>query len=141
VTATRQARKLTHAAVLQLLQAAEAEASRMGVPQCIAIADEGTNLLGFLRMDGAKVLSIASAQAKAVTAASTGKPTGGLAPESETRLALATGMRTTNLKGGLPILVEGELVGGIGVGSGTGEQDRQVAAVALASLGLPDFRE
>lgn len=135
---TRPARKMTHATVMALLSAAETEAARMGVPQCIAIADEGANLVGFLRMDGSRVLSVTSAQAKAATAAASGVPTGGMAPEMETRLALATGLRMTNLKGGLPVIVEGEVVGGIGVGSGTGDQDRQVAAAALRSLGLPD---
>ena len=133
---TRPARKLTHAAVLELLKGAEAAAMRMGVPQCIAIADQGANLVGFLRMDGSRVLSITSAQAKAQTAAATGVPTGGMAPDMETRLALATGMRMTNLKGGLPVIVAGEVVGGIGVGSGTGEQDREVALAALASAGF-----
>ena len=37
-------------------------------------------------------------------------------------------------QGGLPIIIDGHVVGGIGVGSGTGEQDRIVAAAALASL-------
>jgi glc operon protein GlcG len=39
-----------------------------------------------------------------------------------------------NLPGGLPIIIDGHVIGGIGVGSGTGEQDRQVANAALAAL-------
>ena len=39
-----------------------------------------------------------------------------------------------NLPGGLPIIVDGHVIGGIGVGSGTGEQDREVANAALAAL-------
>ena len=42
----------------------------------------------------------------------------------------------TNLPGGLPIVIEGHIVGGIGVGSGTGDQDREIAAAALAAIGL-----
>jgi len=40
----------------------------------------------------------------------------------------------TNLKGGLPLLVEGQVVGGIGVGSGTGDQDLAVAEAAVAAF-------
>jgi uncharacterized protein GlcG (DUF336 family) len=106
----------------------------MGVPQCIAIADEGCNLVAFIRMDGARILSIRSSQRKAITAASTGKPTGGLDPSVETKLALATDGDMVNLKGGLPIIVDGHVIGGIGVGSGTGEQDLEVATIAFAEF-------
>jgi glc operon protein GlcG len=49
-------------------------------------------------------------------------------------LAHATDGEMVNLKGGLPIIVNGETIGGIGVGSGTGEQDREVANAALAAF-------
>ncbi|WP_431280627.1 GlcG/HbpS family heme-binding protein [Humitalea sp. 24SJ18S-53] len=133
---TRSSSKLTHAGAMLILEAAVRAADAMGVPQCIAVVDEGANLLAFCRMDGAKVLSIPSCQAKAATAAASGKPTGTAPAESEIKLAVATDGRNTNLKGGLPIIVDGVLVGGIGVGSGTGDQDRDVAAAALAAVGL-----
>jgi len=50
------------------------------------------------------------------------------------KLAIATQGKRINLPGGLPIIVDGHVIGGIGVGSGTGEQDRQVANAALAAL-------
>ena len=131
---TRPALKLTHEGALVLLRAAIDKAKAMGQPQCIAVVDEGCNLLAFVRMDGGRVLSAESAQRKAMTAAASGKPTGGMAAELELKLALATEGRMTNLKGGLPIIVDGHVIGGIGVGSGTGEQDRQVANTALAAL-------
>ncbi len=133
---TRPALKLTHNAALALLRHAADAAATMGVPQVIAIVDEGCNLLAFLRMDNARVLSIESAQRKAMTAATTGRPTGGMTAELETRLALATDGRMTNLKGGLPIIVDGHVVGGIGVGSGSGDQDVEIAAAALRALGV-----
>jgi glc operon protein GlcG len=52
----------------------------------------------------------------------------------ELKLALATAGRITNLKGGVPIIVEGQVLGGIGIGSGTGEQDREVALAAIAKV-------
>jgi len=119
---------------LALLQAAIEKATQMGQPQCIAVVDDGCNLLAFVRMDGAKVLSNESATRKAMTAASSRVPTGGVDASVELKLGLATGGRFTNLKGGLPVVVNGQVIGGIGVGSGTGEQDREVANAALVAF-------
>ena len=133
---TRPALKLTHVAAHALVAHAAREAERLGIPQVIAVVDEGCNLLAFLRMDGARVLSVESAQRKAMTAATTGRPTGGMEPDLAARLAAATDGRMTNLKGGVPIMVDGHVVGGIGIGSGTGEQDLAIAQAALAAMGL-----
>jgi uncharacterized protein GlcG (DUF336 family) len=113
----------------------------MGQPQCIAIVDEGCNLMAFVRMTGAKVMSERSSIRKAITAASGRVPTGALADGLATRLAMATEGAMTNLLGGLPIEVEGQVIGGIGVGSGTGEQDCEVANAALAACGARTFAQ
>lgn len=134
VSATKTVLRLTYEGAQQLLAAAVGHAAKMGVPQCIAIVDDGCNLLAFARMDGARVLSITSAQRKAMTAATTGKPTGDIHHEIEIKLAIATDGAIVNLMGGLPIIVEGQVIGGIGIGSGTGEQDREIANAALASF-------
>lgn len=126
--------KLSHTGALQLLNAAIEKAVAMKQPQCIAIVDDGCNLLAFVRMDGAKVLSEKSAIRKAMTAASSRVPTGNTEEGLAAKLAAATGGLTTNLKGGLPIIVDGQVIGGIGVGSGTGDQDREVGNFALASF-------
>jgi uncharacterized protein GlcG (DUF336 family) len=131
MTLTRPTIKLTHAGARVLMEAAIAHAEQMGVPQCIAIVDEGCNLLAFTRMDGARVLSIRSSQRKAMTAATTGKPTGSLDPSVEMKLAVVTDGNMVNLKGGVPIIVDGQTIGGIGVGSGSGDQDLEVAKAAL----------
>ena len=107
-------------------------ATSLNVPQCIAIVDEGCNLLAFIRMDGARVLSIDSATRKAMTAATTRQPTDQLPADKAPALAAATDGRMTNLLGGLPLVVHGHVVGGIGVGSGTGEQDLEIAKAAVA---------
>jgi uncharacterized protein GlcG (DUF336 family) len=130
----RQTQELTHDAALVVLQAAIAKAQEMNVPQCIAIVDTGGNLLVFIRMDGAKVLSQISATQKAVTAASSKAPTGNVAADVELKLALATAGQLTNLKGGLPIVIDGQVVGAIGVGSGTGAQDVEVAQAGIQAL-------
>jgi uncharacterized protein GlcG (DUF336 family) len=49
-------------------------------------------------------------------------------------LSEATSGRMTNLPGGLPLLADGQTVGGIGVGSGTGEQDLEVAKAAVQAF-------
>ncbi len=130
--------KLTHSGALKMLAAAVAKATEMGVPQNINIVDEGGNLLAFVRMDGAKLLSRETSLSKAVTAASHRQPTSRLKPADEIKLSLAGGQRLTNLEGGLPIIVDGVCLGGIGVGSGTGEQDVAVARAGLAAIGADD---
>jgi glc operon protein GlcG len=128
---TRSALRLTEAGARRLLDAAVEHAAAMGVPQCIAVVDDGCNLMAFVRMDGARVLSIRSSQRKAMTAATTGRPTGLIDPAIELKLAIATDGEVVNLRGGLPIIVGGQVIGGIGVGSGHQDQDFAVANAAL----------
>lgn len=123
-----------------LLRAAIDKAAAMKQPQCITITDDGGHLLAFVRMDGAKVLSIDSSRKKAMTAASSRAPTGQANTANELKLALATDGKLTNLLGGLPIVVDGHLIGAIGVGSGTAEQDLEVAKAAIAVIaGAKEF--
>ena len=126
--------KLTIEGAMKLVDAAIAKAAEIGVPECISVVDPGGHLLAFARMNGAFVQSIDSSLMKAMTAASYGEPTGNIAAGIDIKLAIATQGKRINLPGGLPIIVDGHVVGGIGVGSGTGEQDRIVAAAALAAL-------
>ncbi len=128
---TRSTIELTLAGAHTILHAAMAKAEAMGVPQCITVVDTGGNTVAFARMDGAKVLSELSSKAKAQTAASSRSQTGGAGPEVELKLAFATGGRLTNLNGGLPIEVDGEVIGAVGVGSGTGAQDIEVGQAGL----------
>ena len=126
--------KLTIDGAMKLLDAAMAKARDMKVPECIAVVDAGGHLLAFARMDGAFALSIDTALVKAMTAASYGMPTGDIAAGIDLKLAIATQGKRVNLPGGLPVIVDGHVVGAIGVGSGTGEQDREVAAAALGAI-------
>lgn len=122
---------LSYEGAQAMLAAAIAKATEMKVPQCIAIVDAGGHLLAFARMDGAFALSMQTALRKAQTAASYGDPTGNILPGVDIKLAIATEGVRINLPGGLPIIVDGRVIGAIGVGSGTGEQDREVAAAAV----------
>ena len=126
---------LKHSATMAMLQAAVNKAEEMGQHQCIVIVDASGELLGEIRMDQGKFLSRKSALAKALTAASIGGPSLSVPEHVLTNIGLATQGNVTGLPGGLPIILEGELVGGIGVGSGSGEQDIEVATAALAAIG------
>lgn len=125
-----------------ILHAAEKEAARIGVPQCIAVVDEGGHLLAFSRMDGARVGSIPIAVTKAVSAATRKRPTieeGGGDAMTSVRLALAAGEgHLTGIGGGIPIVVDGQVIGAIGVSSGHYTEDIAVCEAGIAAfLGEP----
>ncbi|WP_299968666.1 heme-binding protein [uncultured Roseobacter sp.] len=126
---------LTHAATLAMLQSAVARAEEIGQPQCIVIVDASGVALGQIRMNGAKFLSLKSAESKARTAASIRAPSDAIPEAVGPAIAAATDNHVTRLGGGLPILMNGQCVGGIGVGSGSAEQDVDVAMAALRKIG------
>ena len=126
---------LTHQAVMTMLAVAIEKAEAIKRPQCIVIVDSSGELLGEIRMNGAKFLSRKSARAKALTSASIGAPSDVIPEAVRPAIGAATEGNVTGLPGGLPIWMEGELVGGIGVGSGSGEQDVLVGKAALNAIG------
>ncbi|MBB4187679.1 uncharacterized protein GlcG (DUF336 family) [Sinorhizobium terangae] len=117
------------------LAAAVRHAESIGVPQCVFIVDASGETIASIRMDGAKYLSMHTARAKARTAASINGPTGAMAVEFGVAAGIASQGGVTHLAGGLPIRFGGKLAGAIGVGSGTGEQDFEVARAALKTIG------
>lgn len=126
---------LTHSAVMEMMQAAIAKAEELNCPQCIVIVDSSGALLGEIHMTGSKYLSRKSALAKALTAASIGAASTAVPEPIRNAIAAATNGKVTGLPGGLPVLKDGNLIGGIGVGSGSGEQDIAVATAALDVIG------
>jgi uncharacterized protein GlcG (DUF336 family) len=127
---------LTAAGARSILDAALADADRIGVPECVAVVDSGGHLLAFGRGDGARIGSISIALTKAVSAATRKRPTaeeGGGDPMMTVRLALAAD-RLTGIGGGFPIVVDGVVVGAIGVSSGTVDEDIVVARAGLAAI-------
>ncbi len=127
--------RLTDEGIAAMLMAAVGAANAMGQPQCILIVDQSGVALASFRMAGSQYLSLKSAAAKARTAASIGSPSDSVPETVRPAIAAATGGAVTGLRGGLPIRVGGVLLGGIGVGSGSGEQDEAVARAALAAIG------
>ena len=126
--------KLTSEGAMKILQAAIKKANEMNIPQCISVVDSGGHLLAFFRMDGAFVMSNTSSRRKAETAAAYGIPTGDIPEGIDIKLAIVTNGERVNLPGGLPLIIEGQVVGAIGVGSGTGQQDLEVAKVGVSAL-------
>ena len=123
-----------------LLDGARAKAAEIGVPMCIAITDESGNLVAFERMDGGKVTSITIAIDKSYTASGAKKATHEYGEASQPGapaygIGSAIGGRLMVVGGGLPVIVDGEVVGGIGVSSGTPMQDREVAQAGLDAFG------
>jgi len=122
-----------------LIAGARAHATEIGVPMCIAITDEGGNLIAFERMDGGKVTSTTIAIDKSYTAAAAKKATheyGAISqPEGPTHgINSAIGGRLMVVGGGLPVIVDGEVVGGIGISSGTPAQDQASAQAGIDKL-------
>lgn len=119
-----------------LITGAKQKATETGVPMCIAVTDESGNLIAFERMDGGKAHSIQVAQDKAFTAGASRKATheynavctpGSLAFGIHTEC----GGRISTVGGGLPVQVGDDFIGGIGVSSGTPQQDMDVAQAGI----------
>jgi glc operon protein GlcG len=131
----RQKPCLTHADAQTMIAAAKAEATAHKWNVSIAIVDDGGNLLHLERMDGPPALSAEVATGKARTAALMRRPS----KFWEERLAERPGfLRFPNIlpiQGGLPILHEGECVGGIGVSGVQSHEDEQIAQAGITALG------
>jgi glc operon protein GlcG len=140
---TRGRIQLNLAGAETILAAAKQKAAAMKLKVNIAIVDDGGHLLSFARMDGARPASGTTAMTKAVSAATFRQETGTLPAKGEPdtllslsiqNAALAGGGKITTLKGGVPVIVDGQIIGAIGVGGGTGDQDVEVAKAGLQAL-------
>lgn len=134
---------LTLEAAQTALEAALAKARDIGSPSSIAILDRGRELAAFARMDGALLASAEISQAKAYTAGSLDCATRDLDAATQPGAPLY-GLQTSHLSagralvtfgGGVPISVNGEVVGAVGVAGGTPDQDHEIAAAGAAAAG------
>lgn len=136
--AVRRYTVLTADAARAVLDGAVAEAARIGVACCVAVADRAGDLLAYLRMDGAPLLSEHIARNKAYTvAAFNGQPThewwSTIADDPPLRIGIVHTDRLVIFGGGVPVRVNGELVGTIGVSGGTADQDRHIAEAGASA--------
>jgi uncharacterized protein GlcG (DUF336 family) len=122
-------------------EAALAKAREIGSPSSIAVLDAGRELVAFARMDGAPLASVPISQAKAYTARSLNSATrdlNGLTQPGGPLFGLevshlAAGRALVTFGGGVPITVDGEVIGAIGVAGGTPDQDHEIAEAGAAA--------
>ncbi len=136
--------RLTSAGARKAITGAETKATELKLKSNITVVDDGGLLLAFARMDGARPASISTSQTKAISAATFRSPTGpapgnGKEPDMLLNFGLQaaasdSGGKITSLLGGLPIVVDGQIIGAIGVAGASGEQDLEVAKAGVAAF-------
>ena len=137
---TRNHPKLTLEGARAVLAAAERRALEINVPMNIAVVDDAGFLLAFARMDGAKISSVQIAINKAESAAIRRAPTGPVMEGDQPNVLLSLGLaigshaHQTPIRGGILLVVDGQVVGAIGVSAGTEDQDVDVARAGAAAL-------
>jgi uncharacterized protein GlcG (DUF336 family) len=124
---------LTLEGAKQILAAAQTEARRNDWTMVICIVDDGAHVICLERMDGTQIASVTVAQDKAATAVRFKRSTKALEEAvAGGRLVVMKLGGATPIEGGVPIVVDGQVIGGIGVSGGTSAQDGVVAAAGLA---------
>lgn len=132
---TRTAHIVAAEGAQRAIAAALAEAKKQGWNVSIAVVDNGGELVGFLRMDNASLGSADISQAKARTAARLKRPTRALdSTLTAGRIAILALPGVTPVEGGVPIVVNGEIIGAVGVSGATSAQDAQVAQAGAAAV-------
>jgi glc operon protein GlcG len=131
----RTKRVLSAVDALQIISAAKIEAEKNNWTVTIAVVDDGGALIALQRMDGAFPQSPELAFRKAWTAAMVRLPTKAMEDMVKDRPALLGFPGQVRVQGGLPIQVEGDWVGAVGVSGAASPQDEQVARAGIAALG------
>ena len=135
--------KLELAEARAMVAAALAKAAELGVPQTCCVTDEGGFPLALERMDGARVTGPQIAWNKAFTAAGHKRsthlfntpPSGPALPGNEAfGIQHSFEGRFAVFVGGFPVVVDGQVVGGVGLSGGNGEQDTACGVAALSAL-------
>ena len=119
----------------QIAAAAEAEAKKNNWNAVIAIVDDGANLVFLERLDNTQLGSLEVAIQKAHTAISFKRPTKAyedMVAGGRTAILGVPGI--VPIEGGLPLIVDGQFIGAIGVSGGTAQQDGQVAKAGVEAL-------
>ncbi|MDH0622675.1 heme-binding protein [Pseudomonas chengduensis] len=121
--------------VAQILQAARNEAQQQGWAVAIAVVDDGGHPLALERLDGCAPIGAYIATEKARSAAIGRRETKGYEDMvNGGRNAFLSAPLITSLEGGVPVLVDGQVVGAVGVSGVKAEQDAQVAKAGIAAL-------
>ncbi len=123
--------------VKKIAVAAEAEAVKNNWAVTISIVDDGGHLLWLQRLDGAAPVSAWIGPQKAITAA-IGRRESAVYEKmvNEGRMSFLAVTPVTPLEGGVPIIVDGQVVGAVGVSGVKSSEDVQIAKAGIAALGL-----
>jgi uncharacterized protein GlcG (DUF336 family) len=127
----------------EIVDRARQEAERQSLNLSFAVVDPGGRDVVVARMDGAGFLTVEVARSKAFTSAGSQVPTAVVQqalseyPHLLASFPASTQTRFIAVPGGLPITVDGEIVGALGVSGGTAEQDLSVAEAGLAAVAAP----
>ena len=113
-----------------IIAAGQEEAQKNNWSVSIAVADDGGHLLALSRMDDCAPIAAYISQEKARTAALGRRETKGY----EEMVNNGRTAFVTSLEGGVPVVVDGQIIGAVGVSGLTGAQDAQVAKAAAAVL-------
>ena len=126
---------LSQSEVSQILQAARSEAQQQGWAVAIAVVDDGGHPLALERLDGCAPIGAYIATEKASSAAIGRRETKGYEDMvNGGRTAFVSAPLITSREGGVPVLVDGQVVGAVGVSGVKAEQDAQVAKAGIAAL-------
>jgi glc operon protein GlcG len=126
---------LTQTEVTQILAAARKEAQANGWAVSIAVTDDGGHLLGFERLDGCAPIGAYIAIEKARTSALGRRESKGYEDMvNGGRTAFVTAPLLTSLEGGVPVIVNGETIGAVGVSGVKADQDAQVAKAGVSAI-------
>jgi uncharacterized protein GlcG (DUF336 family) len=130
---------ITLEAAERAIEAGKKKSAELGIPFTISVLDAGAHLIAAARLDGAALAAVETSQTKARTSVLFMQATKDLVPavqpgaplfgiEASTRDPLAF------VPGGVPVFEDGVLVGAVGAGGGSPDQDHEVAAAAVAAL-------
>lgn len=115
-----------------------AKAGELGIRINVAVCDPGGRLLAFQRMDGAMWAGTYGCQGKAIASAAFGRPSGDLtereAHPTFRAIVAHEGGHMILGQGGVPVLRDGMVIGAVGVGGGSGQQDEDCAAAGAACV-------
>ena len=119
-----------------IVASARKAADQRRFSMAFAVVEPGGQLVLFEKMDGTQYGSEVIAQEKARTAARFKRPTKSFSDSvAAGRVAVLSLPGIVAIEGGVPIVIQGRIVGAIGVSGGTSEQDGEIAAIALAGTG------
>jgi glc operon protein GlcG len=129
---------LTLEAAKKAAAAAEAEAKKQGARVVIVVVDDGGHVLLLERLDDTQVASVEVGIGKARTAAIFRRPSRVFEEQIKNGRVAALGLTgATPLQGGIPIVVDGKVIGAIGVSGETPQQDEDLAKVGAEALKAP----